>query len=334
MVKPLHIAVIGVGRLGQAHARVWSELPDAELVGVYDTDPQRAQEVADRHGVRAWSDLDDVLPEVEAVSIVVPTTAHATVAAKTLSVGLHTFVEKPITATLEEADNLIALADARGLALQVGHIERFNGAVRALQGFALTPGFIESHRLASFDPRGTDVSVVHDLMIHDIDLIRHLVQSDITHVDATGVSVISDQIDIANARIQFASGCVANLTASRISLKKMRKMRLFQRDAYISMDFVEGRSEVYRLLAEDETPDPAGLVIPVNTGNAAPRRILCASPSVPTREPLALELEAFVRAARGLAPPPVTGKDGREALRVSLEIIVRIEAAQAALKPV
>ncbi|MBM3265542.1 MAG: Gfo/Idh/MocA family oxidoreductase [candidate division Zixibacteria bacterium] len=323
-MQPLRVAVIGVGRLGQAHARVFSEMPDVTLIGVFDPDVARAAEVAARCGTQSWPNPEALCVAADAVSIVTPTVAHAEMASIALTAKRSVFVEKPIAATLEEADAMIALARTHGVPIQVGHIERFNGAVQAIEGLDIAPGFIESHRLASFDPRGTDVSVVHDLMIHDIDLIRHLVRSDIVHIDATGVAVISDRIDIANARLRFASGCVANVTSSRISLKKMRKMRLFQRDAYISMDFLEGKSEIYRLLGEDETAPP-GMVIPVNTGTGVSRRILCASPPTSARESLVLELESFVRAARGLTVPPVTGEDGREALRVSLEIVKIIE---------
>jgi len=323
----IHIAVIGVGRLGQAHARVLAEMPDADLIGVYDRDPKLAREIADRHDTIVFPILETVCEAAEAVSVVVPTTAHFEVASYLLDRGLHTFIEKPITTTIEDADALINLARTNGLQLQVGHIERFNGAVRALDGMALSPGFIESHRLASFDPRGTDVSVVHDLMIHDIDLIRHLIRSDIAKVDATGVAVISDQIDIANARLQFENGCVANVTASRISLKKMRKMRLFQRDAYIALDFLEGKSEIYRLLDGDEPTLPGHFAIPVNTGDGRSRKILREAPPADHEEQLKLELSSFLRTVRGETPPAVTGEDGREALRVSLEIVSCIEKA-------
>ncbi|SVE13121.1 uncharacterized protein METZ01_LOCUS465975, partial [marine metagenome] len=248
----------------------------------------RAREIANRHDTAVLPDLEAVCEAAEAVSVVVPTTGHFEVASYMLDSGLHTFIEKPITTTIEDADALIDLARAHGLTLQVGHIERFNGAMRALDGMALSPRFIESHRLASFDPRGTDVSVVHDLMIHDIDLIRHLTHSDIDKVDATGVAVISDQIDIANARIQFENGCVANVTASRISLKKMRKMRLFQRDAYIALDLLEGKSEIYRLLDGDEPVQPGHFAIPVNTGDGRSRKILREAPPADHRELLKL----------------------------------------------
>lgn len=321
----LRTAVIGVGRLGEAHARVLAGMPGVELSGVYDVREERAKEVARRYGTKAFDSLSRVAEEADAVTVVVPTTAHCEAASFVLSRGLHTFVEKPITATVAEADLLIELAEARGLVLQVGHIERFNGAFRALEGMEVSPGFIEAHRLASFDPRGTDVSVVHDLMIHDIDLILRLVKSDLETVDATGVAVISDQVDIANARLRFAGGCVANVTASRISLKKMRKMRIFQRDHYVSMDFLAGESEIYRLIDDPGQAGTRGLKIPVQTGDGRVRHITRRKTSKKRTEPLKSELASFVEAACGKAPPPVTGFDGREALRVSLAVIDQIE---------
>ncbi|MXY96428.1 MAG: Gfo/Idh/MocA family oxidoreductase [Gemmatimonadetes bacterium] len=322
----LRMAVIGVGRLGEAHARVLAGMPGVRLCGVYDVREERADEVAHRYGTTALDSLSRVAEEAEAATVVVPTTAHCEVASFTLAQGLHTFVEKPIAATVAEADRLIDLSESRGLVLQVGHIERFNGAFRALEGMDIAPGFIEAHRLASFDPRGTDVSVVHDLMIHDIDLILRLVRSDLESVDATGVAVISDQVDIANARMRFADGCVANVTASRISLKKMRKLRIFQRDHYVSMDFLAGESEIYRLIDDPGRAGARGLKIPVNTGDGRVRHITRQKTAKDRNEPLVSELSSFVSAVRGDAPAPVTGYDGREALRVSLAVIEQIEA--------
>ena len=321
----LRTAVIGVGRLGEAHARVLAGMPGVELSGVYDVRKERAEEIARRYRTKAFDSLSRVPEEADAATVVVPTTAHCEVASFVLSRGLHTFVEKPITATVAEADRLIELAEARDLVLQVGHIERFNGAFRALEGMDIAPGFIEAHRLASFDPRGTDVSVVHDLMIHDIDLILRLVKSDLESVDATGVAVISDQVDIANARLRFADGCVANVTASRISLKKMRKMRIFLRDHYVSMDFLAGESEVYRLIDDPGQAGARGLKIPVQTGDGRVRHITRRKTSKERTEPLESELASFVEAVRGKASPPVTGFDGREALRVSLAVIDQID---------
>ena len=324
-MDPLRTAVIGVGRLGEAHARVLTGTTGVQLSGVYDTRLERAKEVARRYGTKALDSLSRVAEEADVATVVVPTTAHCEVASFTLSRGMHTFVEKPITATVEEADRLIEQADARNLVLQVGHIERFNSAFLAIEGMDISPGFIEAHRLASFDPRGTDVSVVHDLMIHDIDLILRLVKSDLVSVDATGVAVISDQVDIANARLRFADGCVANVTASRISLKKMRKMRIFLRDHYVSMDFLAGDSEIYRLIDDPGQAGKRSLKIPVQTGDGRVRHITRQKTSKERSEPLKSELASFVSAVRGEAPPPVTGFDGREALRVSLAVIDQID---------
>lgn len=327
-MEPLRTAVIGVGRLGEAHARVLADIPSVHLTGVYDIRGERSEQVARRYGTKAYGSLAELVGDVAAVTVVVPTTAHCEVASYTLSRGLHTFVEKPIAATVAEAEQLVELSEVHRSVLQVGHIERFNGAFRALEGTTVSPGFIESHRLASFDPRGTDVSVVHDLMIHDIDLIRCLVQSDLDRVDATGVAVISDQVDIANARMQFVGGCVANVTASRISLKQMRKMRVFQRDHYISMDFLAGESEIYRMVDEPGPGGTRGLKIPVNTGDGRPRHILRQKTAKDRTEPLKAELASFAGSVRDEHPPPVTGRDGLEALRISLAVIDQIDRSR------
>ena len=312
--------------MGEAHARVLANLPNMHLAGVYDICERRANQVARRYNTKTYTSLAELVRDVTAVTVVVPTTAHHEVASYTLSKSLHTFVEKPITSTVEEADDLIKLSEARGRVLQVGHIERFNSAFRSLEGLTISPGFIESHRLASFDPRGTDVSVVHDLMIHDIDLIRCLVNSELERVDATGVAVISDQVDIANARMLFASGCVANVTASRISLKKMRKMRVFQRDHYISMDFLTGDSEIYRLIDNSGSGGSRGLNIPIKTADGQTKHILQQKTSAGKTEALKMELATFAEAIKGKHPPPVTGQDGREALRISLTVIDQINS--------
>lgn len=321
----LRTAIVGVGSLGEAHARVLADQQDMHLAGVYDICEKRAAQVARRYNTKTYGSLSELVKDVTAVTVVVPTTAHYGVASYTLSKGLHTFVEKPITSTVEEADQLIKISETRKLVLQVGHIERFNSAFRSLEGLMVSPRFIESHRLASFDPRGTDVSVVHDLMIHDIDLIRCLVQSDLERIDATGVAVISDQVDIANARMLFANGCVANITASRISLKKMRKMRVFERDHYISMNFLTGDSEIYRLIDNSGTGEIRGLV-PINLGNGETKYILRRKTSSGKTDSLKAELATFSDAIRGEGPPPVTGQDGREALRISLAVIEQINS--------
>ena len=239
-MEPLRIGVIGVGHLGALHVRMLKEIPTARLVGICDTSAERLANVAAEYDVRPYPDLGELLQDVDALTIATPTSTHCEVAAKGLQSGKHCFVEKPITRSVEEAESLCRMAAEKGLILQVGHIERFNPAILALEPYEIHPLFIESHRLSQFNPRGTDVPVVLDLMIHDIDLILSFVHSPVKNVEASGVAVVSDTVDIANARIQFMNGCVANVTASRISQRKMRKMRLFQPNRYISINFPTG----------------------------------------------------------------------------------------------
>ncbi len=321
-MSKLCVGVAGVGRLGGLHAKLYREVAAANFLGVYDAELERAQTVAQEHGVKAFTSFEEMLAVCDAVNIVVPTSFHFELAQQALRARRHVFIEKPITTTVAEARTLIALASEQGCVLQVGHIERFNGALRALQNFPLAPKFIESHRMASFDPRGTDVAVVLDLMIHDIDIILSLVKSPLTRVDANGVAVVSLEPDIANARLQFANGCVANVTASRISQKKMRKMRLFQRDAYVSIDFLLGLSEVYRLVGAEEASGKFSF--PITLGKleqgARPRHIIYEKYEAPEGNALKMELESFVHAIQTHTPPPVTGSDGLRALEVATEI--------------
>ncbi|MGB9774340.1 MAG: Gfo/Idh/MocA family protein [Bacteroidota bacterium] len=321
----LRVGVIGVGHLGSLHAKFLSEIERTILVGVYDLDCERAAAVARHVGTRAFPSLDDLIEACDALTIATPTSTHTEIARNVLSAHRHLFIEKPMTATVAEADELIALANEAGVRIMVGHVERFNPAILALEGYRLDPMFIESHRLAQFNPRGTDVAVVLDLMIHDIDLILSLVHSPIAHIDANGVAVVSQTVDIANARIQFSNGCVANVTASRISQRKMRKMRLFQRDAYISIDFLEGLTEVFRLVDVLEPHDqPAVLLGHIERG-AVKRNIVYEQPEQPEVNPLKYEIEQFVAAVQDNRRPPVTAEEARAALAVVEEIIHRIE---------
>jgi predicted dehydrogenase len=320
MSEKVKVGVVGVGHLGRRHAQILARAAQANLVGVYDLDQKKTQRIAQECDAAAFDSLDSLLDSVDAVTVVVPTVAHHEVAAAALANGTHVFIEKPISTTLAEADELIQLAKKAGVILQVGHIERFNPAVRALAGIDLQPMFIESHRLSPFDPRGTDVAVVLDLMIHDIDLILSLVKSPVQRIDANGVSVVSSEIDIANARIQFANGCVANVTSSRISQKKMRKMRLFQPNAYISIDFLQGMSEIFRLASTGDPSEASPVVLGQIDAGARPRQIVYERPTPPEGDPLQLELESFLRAVRSEAPPPVSGEDGRRALEVAIAI--------------
>ncbi len=331
----IRVGVIGVGHLGAIHAKLWRGVEGAQLVGLFDADTARAASAAAEHGVPAYGDVDQLLADVDAVSIVTPTSTHADVAARALAAGCHVFIEKPITATYAEAQQLITMADQRSRVLQVGHIERFNPAFEALADHRLEPMFIESHRLAQFKPRATDVAVVLDLMIHDIDLILALTASPVTEVRASGVSVVSDTIDIANARIEFANGCVANVTASRISQRPMRKMRLFQRDAYISIDFAEPSVEMFRI-GDDVAATAAELgasTMLLGAIEQGTRRRLITFEKLPTpgTNALAEELAQFVAAIATGTAPRVTGRSGAEALRVAEEIMQEIDRRTASL---
>ncbi|HFE53421.1 MAG TPA: Gfo/Idh/MocA family oxidoreductase [Bacteroidetes bacterium] len=318
----VRVGVVGVGKLGTYHVQNYLSIPEAHVVGTWDVDAERMRAVETRWGVRAYPSLDALLSEVQAISVAVPTTAHRDVAVRALEAGVHCLVEKPLAATLAEADDIVRTATTHGLVLHVGHVERFNPAIVALRGVDLQPRFIESHRLAPFDPRGTDVPVVLDLMIHDIDLILSLVPSPVSRIDARGVAVVSDDADIANARLEFEDGCVANVTASRISQRKMRKLRLFQRNAYISVDMLQKLTEVFRL-EEGEVPPPdkdARLVLGQIDKGHKKRAISYERLSAPDVNALEAELREFLKAVRGEENAGVTGEEARRALAVALEI--------------
>ena len=320
-MDPLNVGVIGVGHLGSLHAKMYSQIASVKFVGVFDIDQQRAEKLAAEFSIKAFSTLDDLLSQVDAVSIATATQSHYDVAMQVIKRGVHLLIEKPITATIEQAKAVTERAETKGLKLQVGHIERFNPAILALEQYKIRPLFIESHRLAQFNPRGSDVAVVLDLMIHDIDLILSLVRSPVVRVDANGVAVVSGSEDIANARLQFENGCVANVTASRISQNKMRKMRLFQNDAYISIDFSQGLAEVFRLVDEgDPNIKPTMLLGKIDQG-LKKRLIVYEQPEVKKVNALKYELELFVRAIQEGTEPPVTGRDGLQALEVAQEIL-------------
>ncbi len=307
----LRAGVIGVGALGRHHARVWASLPGARLVGVFDADPARASEVAAQHGCPAYADADALLADAELVSVAVPTVDHHAVARLALERGRGVLLEKPMTATLEQADDLIALAEDRGAVLQVGHIERFNPATEALLTAGKGARFVEVHRLGSFSPRSLDVDVVMDLMIHDLDIVLALDGSEPVQIEAVGVPVLTPRVDIANARLRFASGLIANLTASRVSVEKTRKFRVFAPQTYVSADFTARESQIYRLEA-DEAGRP---------------RIASSRMGAPEREPLRQQIEAFARAVRDRTQPLVPGQDGRRALALALAILARMAEA-------
>jgi predicted dehydrogenase len=310
LTEKIRTAVIGVGYLGQFHAEKYAQMDNTELVAVVDLDRERAVTVADKVGSRGCVDYREIIDQVDAVSIVVPTQSHYEVAKAFLEKGVHVLLEKPITNTLAEADDLIRIASAKGAVFQVGHLERFNPVVVALDGIVNQPGFIESIRISPFRPRGTDVNVVLDLMIHDIDIIQQIVGSDVKGIDSIGAPVFTEEEDIANARIRFANGCVANVTASRISLKSERKMRIFQPDAYITVDFQNKKFAVFRKGDGEMFPG-----IPNIT-----KEEHCFEQT----DALKCEIEAFLRSIATGKPPVVSGEDGRKALETALKIIKKL----------
>ncbi len=320
------VGVIGAGGLGQHHVRIMGELPDAELIGFYEARAERATEIATTLKARPFESIDALLTEVDAVTIVVPTPAHYEVAKQALERGIHVLVEKPFTATIDQADELLALAAAKGATVQIGHVERFNRAIRAALPYVDTPKFIESDRLAPFNPRGSDVAVVLDLMIHDIDLILTLVAEQVMSVSAVGVGVLTPSVDIANARLGFVTGAVANITASRVSRERMRKVRIFQQSGYLSLDLGAGNGEFYTLRQDVD------LAAIAKAGPLALEAFVERIPlEAPEGEPLRLEFESFIAAVQGRAPVAVTGAAGREALAVALQIVEEIERSLPAL---
>jgi predicted dehydrogenase len=321
-LEKVKVGVIGAGHLGRFHALNYAQIPSVELTGVCDSDLRRGESVAAESRCRAFADPEKLLAAVDAVSVAVPTDGHMDVCSRVLEKGVHCLVEKPIAATVQEADALVGLARQKNLILHVGHVERFNPAVLALGGFPLAPRFIEAHRLAPFNPRGTEVAVILDLMIHDIDLVLHFTGSPVENVDASGVTVVSDSVDIANARIRFKNGSVANLTASRISQKKMRKMRLFQKDAYIAVDFLEKNAEIYQL---EKTGTDADMVLGEIGVGENKKHVLYRRPEIPDVNALKVELETFVSCVRGEKAEGVTGTDGRNALAVAIDILKKMK---------
>ena len=316
----LKVGVAGVGSLGFHHARILSELPEARLVGVHDSSAERLREVESKLGARTFATLDALLDEVDALVVAVPTNAHEEVAIAALERGTAVLIEKPIAPTLDAADRILAAAQAGGATVQIGHVERFNGVMRACVEHLDEPLFVETHRLAPFGPRGTDVPVVLDLMIHDLDLLLTILQRPVTSVAAMGVPVLTSSPDIANARLEFEGGAVANLTASRVSLERLRKIRFFQPTGYISLDLAAGTGEYLRLRSELRL-EP-GIPLAANRLEEIVERVPLRGDGV---EPLRAELESFVAAAAGLAPVAVSGEQGRRALAVALDIVSRIE---------
>ncbi|ABB32577.1 oxidoreductase domain protein [Geobacter metallireducens RCH3] len=306
MTEKIRTAVIGVGYLGLFHAEKFAQLPESDLIGVVDTSRPRAEEVAAKVGTAPYTDYRELLDKVDAVSIVVPTQFHFEVARAFLERGVHVLLEKPVTTTVEEADELIRLAEDNGVVFQVGHLERFNPVIVGLKGLLTGPRFIESIRIAPFKPRGTDVNVVLDLMIHDIDIIQTIVGSPVKQISSIGAPVFTDEEDIANARIQFENGCVANVTASRISLKSERKMRIFQADSYISVDFQNKKLAVFRKGSGEMLPG-----VP---------KVDMEEKSFDQGDALKSEIASFLECVRTGAKPVVSGQDGKRALETAIKI--------------
>lgn len=321
----MRIALFGAGHLGKIHLKCILATNCWELAGFYEPDDNNAASAETQYGAKRFHSIEELLEQVDAVDIVTPTPTHYELAALAMRAGKHVFIEKPVTQTIPESNKLIQLAAKHQVKVQVGHVERFNPAFTALQGMTLSPMFIEGHRLAVFQPRGTDVSVILDLMIHDLDLILHLVKSPVTKVSASGVAVLSHTPDIANARIEFANGAVANLTASRISLKQMRKMRLFQPDHYLSLDFLEKNAQIVRLFeqnAADLPPQDQLMEFETNTGK---KWLQLQMPETEPVNAIQRELETFHTAIQQNIDPVVTLKDGVNALKLAHRILKEID---------
>ena len=316
----LKIGVIGAGHLGKIHLNNWAAIEGVKLIGFCDTDDENAKIVAEKYALPRFATTNELLDACDAVDIVAPTTFHFELCEAAIKKGKHVFVEKPLANTMDEARALVKLAKEANIKFQVGHVERFNPAFLALKNMALQPMFIEVHRLAQFNPRGTDVSVILDLMIHDIDIILHLVKSNVNYISANGVAVMSDTPDIANVRIEFDNGCVANLTSSRISMKKMRKMRLFQKDAYIGIDFLEKKTEVIKL----NTPEDKDVfTFDIETNNGK-KTIAVANPHVQEVNAIKMELEEFKNAILTNTETAGPVLDGFRAMEVAHQILEKI----------
>jgi predicted dehydrogenase len=320
----LKVGVIGVGHLGKFHLNNWLAIEGVQLIGFCDTDDANATAVLEKYKIERYLDPEKLMDACDAVDIVAPTTSHFDLCKMAIRKGKHVFVEKPLANTMGEARELVKLAKEANIKFQVGHVERFNPAFLALSGHILNPRFIEVHRLAQFNPRGTDVSVILDLMIHDLDIILSIVKSDVNYISANGVAVMSDTPDIANVRIEFDNGCVANLTSSRISMKKMRKMRLFQKDAYIGIDFLEKKTEIIKL---NSPKDKNVFTFDIET-NSGKKTVAIANPAVHDINAIRMELEEFAKAIEKNTDTVVTILDGLRAMDIAHQILEKINKTQ------
>jgi predicted dehydrogenase len=316
----LKVGVFGVGHLGKFHLNNWKEIEGTKLVGFFDPHNETAKEVSEQYGLKRFTDAEKLIDACDIIDVITPTDRHFEVCMQAVRKGKHVFVEKPMAATVKEGRDLVKMVREANVKLQVGHIERFNPAYLSIKKMALQPMFIEVHRLAQFNPRGTEVSVIMDLMIHDIDIILSIVKSDVKNIYASGVSVITDTPDIANVRIEFNNGCVANLTSSRISMKKMRKMRLFQKDAYIGVDFLEKKTEIIKLKQPEDT-HVFSFDIETRQGK---KTIAIATPSIEPSNAMKDELTSFVNAIRNQQPVQVSEIDGLMAMEVGHRIMEKI----------
>ena len=318
----MKIGVAGAGHLGKIHIKLISEIPELELVGIFDVNQENCRKVANEYNVRSFTSYDEMIEQVEAVDIVTPTLSHYELAIKALKSFKHIFIEKPITNTVQEAKSLLEITHEANVKAQVGHVERFNPAFKAAESYFEHPMFIETHRLAQFNPRGTDVPVVLDLMIHDLDIVLKVVKSNIRKVSASGVAVVSDTHDIANARLEFDNGCVANLTASRISLKNMRKSRFFQKDAYISVDFLEKKTEIIQMEELNGEPGPFDLILDLKDNQR--KKILINQPEISMTNAIKEELQTFHSSIVNDTTPIVPLEDGYNALKIANEILDKL----------
>jgi len=319
----LKVGLVGAGHLGKIHLRLLAQSKEYDLVGFYDADKENAKKIEEEFGYRYYSNIDELLNNIQILDIVTPTIFHYEYAKKAIEKSLHFFIEKPVTHTIKQANELINLCKKNNIKAQVGHVERYNPAYIATNPYIKNPQFIEIHRLAEFNPRGTDVSVVLDLMIHDLDILLNIVKSPIKDLKANGVSVVSKTLDIANVRIDFENGCVANLTTSRISMKSMRKSRFFQKDAYISIDFLAKKAEVIRMKSAPKNPSDFDMIIENSDGEK--KQILFEYPNIQPNNAILDELESFAKAIKQNTPIEVSLNDGTEALKVALKIMYELE---------
>lgn len=316
----LRIGILGAGHLGRFHIQQAKEIEGLELIGFYDPDPENTKKAVAEFGIKAFDSMEELIDQVDIVDVVTPTLSHYDCASSALRKFKHVFIEKPITNTIEEARSLLNLVHEAKVKVQVGHVERFNPAFVAAKNYIKKPQFIETHRLAEFNPRGTDVSVVLDLMIHDIDIILSVVKSPVKKISASGVAVVSDTPDIANARLEFVDGCVANITASRISMKNMRKSRFFQRDAYISVDFLEKKAEIVTMEDVVGEPDPFDITVDLGKGKGS-KKISFDKPAIEPVNAIREELKSFVQAIKNDEEEVVSIEDGLNALEIAYKIL-------------